>query len=139
MPRRYNPRQLVHHHFQANDLGSAVTALTFGQDGLIVAGGGVTVNVPAPRPMRLVRIGVHSGCAVINTAGNWTLRLRVNESGSDSATFSFAMDALPTGTKVAGVPSTVVTIQAGDTYHIQTDGPSRNIAAVRVTLEWELV
>lgn len=139
MPRRYIDPQLVHHHFQANDLGAAVTALTFTQDGLIVSGGGITVNVPAPRPMRLVRVAIHAACGVVNTAGNWTLRLRVNESGSDSATASFAMDPLPAGSKVATVPSTVVAIKGADTYHILADGPSRNIAAVRVTLEWELL
>lgn len=139
MPRRYIEPQMVHHHFQANDLGAAVTAVTFTQDGLIVAGGGITVNVPAPRPMRLVRVALHAACGVVNTAGNWTLRLRVNESGSDSATVSFAINPLPSGSKASTVPSTVVTINRADTYHILADGPSRNIAAIRATLEWELL
>lgn len=138
MPRRYNNRQIVHHLAQGNDFGATVTSMIMQMDGLILGGGGNTANVAATRPMRLVRVAVHAGCLVVNSAGDWTLRVRVNESGSDSATFTFSMGTLP-GTKTVGVPSSVFTIQAGDTYHIQADGPSRNIAVARATLEWELL
>jgi hypothetical protein len=139
MPRRYIEPILVHHTFQANDGGGAVTALTYAADGLIVAGGGITANPIAPRPMRLVRVAVHALCLVINSAGDWTLRVRVNEAGTDSATFTHPIAVAPAGSKTAGVPSTVVTLNAGDTYHILADGPSRNFVVSRVTLEWELL
>jgi hypothetical protein len=137
MPRRYVKPYLVHHHLQALDLGATATSVTFQMDGLVVGPSG-TVNVPAPRPMRLVGIAVHAASGVVNTPGDWTLRVRVNESGTDSATFTFSMDALP-GNKKAGPPSTVFTLPTAGTYHIVADGPSRNIVAIRVTLEWELL
>jgi hypothetical protein len=104
---------------------------------LIVASAN-TVNPCAPRAMKLRRIGCHSGCLVVNSAGDWTLRVRVNESGSDSATFTIGVAALP-GSKNSGVPSSEIVLQAGDTYHLLADGPSRNFIVARPILEWEVL
>lgn len=128
---------LVHHELNVVDSNAAATSVGFTMGGLIVAGSN-TVNPCAPRAMKLRRIGSHNGCLVVNSAGDWTLRLRVNESGSDSATFTLGMAALP-GSKNSGVPSSDVILQAGDTYHLLADGPSRNFVVIRVILEWEVL
>jgi hypothetical protein len=128
---------LIHHTFELADGGAAVTSAGFTMGGLIVAASN-TVNPCAPSAMKLRRIGVMSGCLVVNSAGNWTLRLRVNESGSDSATFTFGLAALP-GSKDFGAWSSEVLLQAGDTYHLVADGPSRNFVVVRPILEWEVL
>lgn len=129
--------RLVHHELNVADGGAVVTATGFAMGGLIVSASN-TVNPCAPRAMRLRSIGVHSACLIVNSAGDWTLRLRVNESGSDSATFLMGVAALP-GTKNAGPPSSEVILQAGDTYHLVSDGPSRNYVVIRVLLEWEVL
>jgi hypothetical protein len=130
--------RFVHHTLQANDLGATVTAMAFGMDGLLTGGETITVNPGAPRAMRLNRIFVHSSCAIVNTPGDWTVRIRVNGSGSDSATFVVGNTAVP-GTKLAGQMSTDIVLQAGDTYNLLADGPSRNIAFMRAVLEWEVL
>lgn len=129
--------RLVHHELNVVDGGSAVTAASFSMGGLITASSS-TMNPCAPRAMKLRRLGVHSGCLVVNSAGSWTIRLRVNESGSDSMTFSTGAAALP-GSKDSGLPSTEVILQAGDTYHLLADGPSRNFLVIRAILEWEVL
>lgn len=134
MTRRHQDTRLVHHLIQGNDLGAVVTALVMNMDGLAMDP--ASVNPVAPRAMRLRRITTHSFCVVVNSAGAWTLGIRLNESGSNTATFSVDMSAVP-GTKQVGNPSAVVILQAGDTYHLVLSGPSRNIAAARITLEWE--
>lgn len=136
MARRNNDRRLVHHTCYGADFGAAVTALALSMDGFGMSD--ISVNPCAPRAMRLRRIAIHSYCNAVNSAGNWTWRLRKNESGSDSATFSFGMAAFP-GSKDVGAPSTEVVLQAGETYHVLADGPSRNLAGCRVTMEWEVL
>ncbi len=137
---RQNPKRdsrLIHHCFEVADPGSAVTAVPFTMGGLLVAAS-LTVNPCAPSAMKLRRIGIMAGCLIVNSAGDWTFRIRVNESGSDSATFNFGLTALP-GSKDAGPPSSEVVLQAGDTYHVLADGPSRNYVVVRPILEWEVL
>lgn len=130
-------RAFISQEFTAQDVNSVVTFLFLEADRLVTASVN-TVNPCAPRAMKLVAIGAHSTCLVVNSAGDWTLRIRVNESGSDSATFTLGMAALP-GSKNAGPPSADIILQAGDTYHLQADGPSRNVALLRVNLLWEIL
>lgn len=130
--------RLIHHTFQANNAGSAVTSLSFLMDGLVVGSESTTVNVGFPRSAKLVGVFTHAGCLVVNSVGDWTLRIRVNGSGSDSATFGMPMAAVP-GSKTAGQASSQLILQAGDTYHVVADGPSRNFAIARVCLEWEVL
>ncbi len=137
MRQRAADARLVHHELNVADGGAAVTAVGFTMGGLIVAAAN-TVNPCAPRAMKLRAIGSHNGCLIVNSAGDWTLRLRVNESGSDSATFTMGVAALP-GSKNSGPPSSEVILQAGDTYHLLADGPSRNFVVIRVILEWEIL
>ncbi len=137
MGRRNNDTRLVHHTLQKLDVNSAATSMKMAMDGLDTDASG-TVNPCMPQAVRLSRIACHSITLVVNTPGNWTVRIRVNESGSDSATFSIGM-AAGAGSKDAGPPSTDLILQAGDTYHVVVDGPSRNVAAARVTLEWEVL
>lgn len=130
--------RLVHHMFQATDFGGAITLLTFGADGQTVFSTNAT-NPCMPTAARLARVGIHAACGAINTAGDWTLRFRVNESaGTDSATIGFPIAVLP-GSKTAGVWSADVILQAGDTYYIVADGPSRNIILARVIVGWEIL
>jgi hypothetical protein len=137
MTRRNNDSRLVHHTLQASDLGAAVTTVGLQMGNLNTAATN-TVNPGFPSAARLRRIFVHSGCLVVNVAGDWTLRMRVQESGSDTATFTIGMAALP-GSKNTGQMSAAVVLQAGQTYHMVADGPSRNIAILRVMLEWEVL
>lgn len=132
--------RIVHHTFSAQDLGAVVTSVAFFMDNIIVAGTPTTtVNPGFSRAVRLRGIFSHSGTTVVNVAGSWTVRLRLNETGVDTATFSIGVLTLP-GSKDFGqmTPGGVV-IQAGSTYHIQADGPSRNIVIARVILEWEIL
>lgn len=137
MRQRSGDRAFISNEFTAQDVGSAVKFLFLEADRLVTASTN-TVNPCAPRAMKLVGIGAHSTCLIVNSAGNWTLRIRVNESGSDSATFSLGMAALP-GSKNAGPASADIILQPGDTYHLLADGPSRNVALLRVNLLWEIL
>lgn len=136
MGRRNGDSRFVHHTLQKLDVNAAATSLKMAMDGLDTDASS-TVNPCFPHAVRLRGIAVHSACIAVNSAGAWTLRIRVNESGSDSVTFSVGMGA--TGSKDAGEPSTDLVLQAGDTYHVVVDGPSRNVAAARATLEWEVL
>lgn len=131
--------RIVHHTFSAQNLGAAATALIFIMDSIVVAGAPtLTVNPGFSRAVRLRGIFAHTGALIVNVGGNWTVRLRLNETGVDAATFAVGMAA--GGSKNFGqmTPGGVV-VQAGSTYHIQADGPSRNIAIARVILEWEIL
>ena len=131
-------RAIVHEMFQSTDFGSAIIVLVFGADGQSVFSTNAT-NPCAPSAMKLSRVGIHAACGAINSAGDWTLRLRVNESLSDSATISFPIATLP-GSKTAGqMSSAAIILQAGDTYYIQADGPSRNIILARAIIQWEIL
>lgn len=130
-------RAFFTNEFTAQDLGAAVTVVLLAADGLVTAAVN-TVNPCMPRAVRLAAAGVHSACVAVNTAGNWTLRLRVNEAGADSATFTIGVAAVP-GSKNAGPWSSDIILQPGDTYHLQADGPSRNVVLVRATLLWEVL
>jgi len=132
-----NDTRLVHHTLQASAGGPAEVSLKLTMDNLITDTGNTT-NPCIPRAARLVRAAVHGACLAVNTAGDWTLRIRKNESGSDSATMTFGLAAVP-GTKTAGLLTPEVIWEAGETYHGVVDGPSRNFVIVRVTLEWEVL
>lgn len=130
-------RARVHHTLQINDSGTAVTSGLYSMDGLITAGANTT-NPGFPFAVRLRGVFVHAGCLAINSAGNWTWRLRVNESGSDTATFTHTVPTVP-GSKTIWIPTLSVILNPGDTYNVQTDGPSRNFLVLRTVLEWELL
>lgn len=127
----------IQHQFLALDTAPVVTSVVFQSEALFTGPSG-TVNPIAASAMRLRRVGCHNACGAVNSAGDWTLRIRVNESGSDSATFTLRMEAAP-GSKDAGAPSTEIILQAADTYHLLADGPSRNLVVARLYLEWELL
>ena len=72
-----------------------------------------------------------------NEPGDWLLHLRTNEGIIDAAT----MD-LPAGTpgefsKVAGDWSVPVSFQAGETYHVIANGPSKRAVILRAILRFE--
>jgi hypothetical protein len=94
-----------------------------------------TVNPIHPRAVKLSKIAIHAACAVNDVAGDWTLRIRKNESGSDTATLVFPLSTTPS--KTAAIPSTEAIFQAADTYHVLADGPQKTVVALRVILEWE--
>lgn len=130
-----NDTRLVHHLFIGISGDPAAVTLELGTDGLAV--GALSLNPSFPRAAKLVAIAVTFFVGIENVAGNWTLRVRKNEGATDEATFSFAA---ATGlNKTAGPPSVEALYQAGDTYHIQADGPSKNNVFARVTMEWEVL
>lgn len=93
------------------------------------------LNPVFPFGARAVAIGCLGNTNADIVAGNWTMRLRKNESFADSATFSFAVS---TGiNKTAGRWSSEVLFDAGDTFYITADGPSKNGIAVRAWLLFE--
>lgn len=116
--------------------GTPVTQVLFQQDNQGINPFGFCPGVP--RAMKCTKVHVTSQVAAVNTAGNWTLRLRKNESFAvDEATFSFA--AGTTLSKDAGNWSTEAVFQAGDTWYVVADGPSRNTVLIRASLEWEII
>ena len=134
--RRYvNDTRVVHHHLVVFDSNATATSVGFAMDNLAVAA--ASLNPCFPRAAKLVGVGIHSICFVDTVAGNWTLRVRKNEGGTDEATFSFALTS--TTQKTAGSPSVEALFQAGDTYHVIADGPEKNTVIIRLTLEWEVL
>ena len=130
-----NDTRLVHHLFVGLNGDAAAVTLELGTDGLVV--GAASLNPNFPRASKLVAIAVNCFVGVDNVAGAWTLRVRKNEGGTDAATFTFA--AAAGLNKTAGPPSVECLFQAGDSYHVQADGPSKNNIYARVTMEWEVL
>lgn len=130
-------RNFVHHTLHAINSGTAVTLLVYEMDDLIT-GAANTANPGFPSAVRLNRVFNFAGCLVVNTAGNWTVRLRVNESGSDSFTFSSTIPVVSTPEKAVTEGNGLI-LDPGDSYHMLADGPSRNFALSRLVLEWEIL
>lgn len=130
-----NDTRLVHHLFVGINGDAAAVTLELGTDGLAV--GAASLNPGFPRASKLVAVMVNCFVGLENVAGSWTLRVRKNEGATDEATFSFA--AAAGLNKTAGPPSVEALYQAGDTYHVQADGPSKNNVYARVTMEWEVL
>ena len=136
MTRRNQDSRIVHHTFVGYDDTAVVTTLTLQKDGFVQGSAFAFFNTCVPTAMRLRRVAVRSVTIAETVAGAWTLHLGINE-GADVATFSVSMPV--GGAKQSGQLSADVVIQAGDTYHLDLDGPSRNLAFARVTLEWEVL
>lgn len=130
-----NDTRLVHHLFVGVSGDPAAVTLELGTDGLAVAA--ASLNICFPRAAKLVGVAVNCFVGAENVVGGWTLRVRKNEGATDEATFSFG--AAAGLNKTAGSPSVECLYQAGDTYHIQADGPSKNNIYARVTMEWEVL
>jgi hypothetical protein len=129
-------RMLVHHFAYGDAIGPGTTQVLFQMDNQSIT---PFSWCPAlPRAAKAVRVAVTSQCAVNTTPGNWTLRLRKNESVvADEATFSVAVTtALAT---TVGPWSAEALFQAGDRYYIVADGPSKDTVILRVVLEWEIL
>lgn len=125
----------VHHLYFVFDSNATATSVGFQTDNFVV--GAASANVCFPKAARLVGCATHALCFVDTVPGNWTLRVRQNEGGVDVATFSFTLTSV--FTKSAGSPSVEALFQAGDTYHVQADGPEKNTVIIRLTLEWEIL
>lgn len=138
MRQRSADAKTVHHTFQGSDLGSAVTSLALSMDGLITGTEAATCNPGFPRAAKLVGVFTHATCAAVNSAGDWTLRIKDGSSGTDLATFNMPMAAIP-GSKTFGQATSQIIVQAGTTYYVSADGPSRLVVVARVVLEWELL
>jgi len=130
-----NDTRLVHHLFVGINGDAAAVTLELGTDGLVV--GAASINPNFPRAAKLVAVAVNCFIPIENVVGPWTLRVRKNEGATDEATFVFA--AAAGFNKTAGPPSVECLFQAGDSYHVQADGPSKNQVYARVTLEWEVL
>lgn len=127
---------LVHHNLFGVDGANPVALLIMTMEGNSVSP--FSLNPCMPRALKAVKIGVLANTAVDLVPGNWTMRLRLNETfGPDIATFSFAVS---TGVNpTAGSWSAEPVIQAGERYYITCDGPNKNGIAVRATLEFEVI
>jgi hypothetical protein len=132
-----NDTRLVHHMAVIFNTGSAVTTSLFTFQNL-ANGPSLTVNPIFPSAARLRAVALHTTCLVVNSAGDWTFRLYVNESGSTSFTGTFPVPAA-TATGKTVLPGNGIILNAGSTYHIDCTGPSRNVLAVRAVLEWEIL
>lgn len=125
--------RFVNHALWSFEGGAATSSKLF--MGNLITDATNTVNPSAPRAMKLVGYSLHALCIVDDVAGNWTMRIRKNESGSDSATFTFPLTTTPT--KQSGAWSSDVVWDAAETYHVIADGPQKTVLALRLMIEWE--
>jgi len=72
-----------------------------------------------------------------NEPGGWMFRLRKNEAVIDAATIELPAQEPGVFSKVAGDWSTQVSFQAGETYHVVADGPSKRAVILRAILRFE--
>ncbi len=136
MTRNFGDTTYTRDVFTVLDTNGAATSSTFQMDGLNVAGFN-TVNPGFTSPMRLVGVVLANVCVAVNSPGDWTFRLRVNESTTDSYSFSFPLPAIFQN-KTFQTPTGIIT-PANSTYHVQADGPSRNFVLMRASIEWERI
>lgn len=132
---RFKPRQLVHHVFYSEGAGDQAIALqTNNKDTGATVG---LMNLGFPKAAKATRLWLNTATLGVIVAGDWTVRLRVNRSGSDSATFTYN----PTGTDevFSGPWSSEVILRPTDQYHLLTDGGQRNLILVRAVLEFEIL
>lgn len=130
-------RSFISHMFQITDSNTAATSAFFNADTL-VTGSSSTVNPGFVQAVRFHGIMLHTACLVVNSVGDWTFRLRKNEATSDTFSGTFGLAALP-GSKDVLLADGLYTWEAGDTYHLQCDGPSRNFIILRATVYWEVL
>jgi len=136
MTRRSNKSaSLVHHMLSVVNGGTAVTTANFVADGQALASVN-TANPGFPHAVKLRGAFCMNGCAAVNSAGDWTIHIRVNEAGTDS--YSFDVPVPAGANKTVDIPDGIV-LDPGDTYHVFMDGPSRNFLLARLVLEWEVL
>jgi len=129
-------QMLVHHFAYGDQIGAGTIQVLFQMDNQSITP--FTWCPALPRAAKPVRVAVTSQCAANTTPGNWTLRLRRNESlVTDDATFSFPLTIALAST--AGPWSAEPVFQAGDRYYIIADGPSKDTVILRVVMEWKIV
>ena len=129
-------RQLVQHQLFGSSFSGADVSVIMGLDGQATQTSS-TVNPGFPRAVRARRVWLNAGTAGINVAGDWTLKLRLNRTGTDSATFTF--NPVDLDDVFSGGWSSEVLIQATDQYHLLAEGPSRVFMLLRATLEFEII
>lgn len=112
------------------------TSVVFSLGGNVMGAAGA-VNPGLPRAAKLGRLFICSLTAGDTNPGDWTLRIRKNESGSDTATATFGVTT--TLTKTSKRWSADALFQAGDTYHIVADGPGKVAFAADLVMEWEMI
>jgi hypothetical protein len=132
---RFKPRQLIHHAFYCEGAGNAAVPLQSNSKDTGATAG--LMNFGTPRAMKACRVWINSAVLAVVTPGNWDLRLRLNRSGSDSATFTF--NPTTTDDVFSGNLSSEVLIRPTDQYHLLIDGTERNIILVRVIVEFEII
>lgn len=130
-------RRVFSQSLDAFDLAAAVTTLQWFIGRQPVSGSVLTPNPGFAIPCVATHVFVDWLVLVHTVAGNWTLRLRKNESGADSATFLMTAGAASVHQKVCGLWSQEVQFDACDTYHLVADGPSKNIVLARAALRFE--
>ena len=135
-PGRIHRAQLVHHLCFGQGVSGADTSFDLGMDGQTM-GAASTVNPGFPRAVRAIGVWLNTGTLGVTTPGNWNLRLRINRSGADSATFTF--NPTTANDVFSGNWSSQIIINPTDQYNIITDGPTRVVLLVRATLEFEII
>lgn len=135
-PGRLNRVQVVQHSFYGQSTGGTDVLVKFGMDGQVTDTAN-TSNPGFPRAVRALNWWLNSGTLGVNTAGNWTLRLRKNRTSTDIATATWNPTAL--NDVAYGSWSTQAILQPTDQYHVLADGPSRLFMLIRLILEWEVI
>lgn len=128
--------QLVQHTLYGDSLSGADTALAFQMDGQLTGTVNI-VNPGFPRAVRASGIWINSATLGVTVAGNWNVRLRLNRTGADAATFTFNPTAA--NEVFSGFWSTQALIQPTDQYHLLADGPTRVLMLIRAVLEFEVI
>lgn len=131
-----NNRTLVWSHTYGDDGNASVTQVLFQMDNAGINPFGWCPGMPSAA--KCTRVMVTAQCAADTNPGNWTLRLRKNESlFTDEATFSFALTTALS--KTAGAWSAEAIFQPGDTWYVVADGAAKNTVIIRVSMEWEIL
>lgn len=141
IPGKFERERRIFHHTLSGINGTATaTSIDMFMDNLNV-GAPPAVFVPNPGFTHSVVAThvfvdfIHGG---VPPAGNWTLRLRKNEALVDSATFAVtATGAAAVHQKSCGIWLPSVRFDRCQTYHIQLDGPTVNVALARAILRFE--
>ena len=135
--RRHPPKDPVffQHSVQGFSFSSIVTSLPLQMDGWAIGLGNPNPGLSKPAIAR----SVFATWAFVgeNQPGDWTLRLRKNQAIIDAATVSLTAGKPGEYSNVAADWSLQVSFQAGETYHVIADGPSKQAVILRAILRFE--
>ena len=123
------------HSVQGFSLAPIVTELHLTMDGWAIGLGNPNPGVSKPS----IALSAYITWAFVgeNKPGDWTFRLRKNQSIIDAATISIPAGKPGVYSNVAADWSVQVGFQAGESYHVLADGPSKQAVILRALLRFE--